>query len=91
MIEINENKDTKLYTLENDKEDFTIVKEKNKFIVNGEIIDRIIRKVNITDYESLFYLHKKLDEVGLNKKLKSMGIKEGDIVKIGTYEMEWED
>ncbi len=91
LIEINENKDTKLYTLENDKEDFTIVKEKNKFIVNGEIIDRIIRKVNITDYESLFYLHKKLDEVGLNKKLKSMGIKEGDIVKIGTYEMEWED
>ena len=50
-----------------------------------------MRKVNIGDYESLFYLHKKMDEIGLNNELKRAGIKEGDIVKIGEYEMEWED
>lgn len=50
-----------------------------------------MRKVNIGDFESLFYLHKKMDDMGINKALKKYGIHEGDIVKIGGYEMEWED
>ena len=81
----------KIYTLEAKKEDFEISKEKGRFIVKGKKVDSIMRKVNIEDYESLFYLHRKLDEIGLNKELKKQGIKEGDIVKIGEYEMEWED
>ena len=88
LIEISEK--PKVYKLE-EKEDFTISKEKGKFVVNGEKVDRIMRKVNIGDYESLFYLHRKLDEIGLNQALKKQGIKDGDIVKIGDYEMEWED
>ena len=88
LIEIKEKE--KVYKLE-DETDFTITKEKGKFIVKGEKIDRIMRKVNIGDYESLFYLHRKLDEVGLNQELKKQGIKDGDIVKIGDYEMEWEE
>ena len=91
LIEVDKNlENTKLYTLE-EKEDFTVTKDKNKFIVEGEAIDKIIRRVNITDNESLFYLHKKLNEIGLNKKLRKLGIKNGDTVKIGAYEMEWED
>lgn len=81
----------KIYTLEAKKEDFEISKEKGRFIVKGKKVDSIMRKVNIEDYESLFYLHRKLDEIGLNKELKKQEIKEGDIVKIGEYEMEWED
>ena len=59
--------------------------------VGCKTMDRILRKVNITDNESLYYLHKKLDEIGLNQELKKRGIKDGDTVKIGNYEMEWED
>ena len=81
----------KIYTLKEDKNTFTVTREKGMFVVKGEKVDRIIRRVNIEDYESLFYLHRKLDEIGLNKELKRQGIKEGDIVKIGDYEMEWED
>ena len=82
----------KVYTLEEDKRDeFTVTVENGVFIVKGEPVDRIIRRVNITDYESLFYLHKKLNEIGLTDKLKHLGIKDGDIVKIGDYEMEWEN
>ena len=89
LVEITEKE--KIYTLEDEKEDFTITREKGMFVVNGEKVDKIMRRVNIGDYESLFYLHRKLDEIGLNKALKKQGIKEGDIVKIGDYEMEWED
>ena len=81
---------TKLYTLEK-QSSFEVVKEKDKFIVTGDEVDKIMRRVNITDYESLFYLHKKLDELGVNKTLRKMGVEEGDIVQIGDYEMEWED
>lgn len=88
LIEIKEKE--KVYTLK-DEEDFTITKEKGAYVVKGEKVDSIMRKVNIGDYESLFYLHRKLDEIGLNQALKKQGIKDGDIVKIGEYEMEWED
>lgn len=88
LIEIKEKE--KVYTLK-DEEDFTITREKGVFVVKGEKVDSIMRKVNIGDYESLFYLHRKLDEIGLNQALKKQGIKDGDIVKIGDYEMEWED
>ena len=88
LIEIKEKE--KVYTLK-DEEDFTITKEKGAYVVKGEKVDSIMRKVNIGDYESLFYLHRKLDEIGLNQALKKRGIKDGDIVKIGEYEMEWED
>ena len=30
-------------------------------------------------------------ENGSNKELKKQGIRDGDLVKIGEYEMEWED
>lgn len=88
LVEVKEQE--KVYTLEQEVP-FTIEKEKGTFIVKGEKVDSIMRRVNIGDYESLFYLHKKLDEIGLNKALKKQGIREGDIVKIGDYEMEWEE
>ena len=88
LIEIKEKE--KVYTLK-DENAFTITREKGAFVVKGEKVDKIMRSVNIGDYESLFYLHRKLDELGLNQALKKQGIKDGDIVKIGDYEMEWED
>lgn len=78
-----------VYTLEDDKEGFTITREKNKFIIKGEAVERIIRRVNIEDNESLYYLHKKLRELGVEEELKKQGINEGDIVKIANYELEW--
>ncbi len=85
------NEHEKVYKLDEKEESYTIKKEGKIFIVKGENVDRIIRKVNITDNESLYYLHKKLDEIGLNQELKKQGIKNGDTVKIGNYEMVWED
>ena len=78
-----------VYTLEDDKEGFTITREKNKFIIKGEAVERIIRRVNIEDNESLYYLHKKLRELGVEEELKKQGINEGDIVRIANYELEW--
>ena len=85
------NEHEKVYKLEEKDEGYTITKQNKIFVVEGEEVNRILRKVNITDNESLYYLHKKLDEIGLNQELKKRGIKDGDTVKIGSYEMVWED
>ena len=85
------NEHEKVYKLEEKDEGYTITKQNKIFVVEGEKVNRILRKVNITDNESLYYLHKKLDEIGLNQELKKRGIKDGDTVKIGSYEMVWED
>ena len=92
LVEIETNKE-KLYTLDNQEDnDFKITKEDgHTFVVTGEAVDKIMRRVNIADNESLFYLHRKLDEIGLNQALKKAGVKDGDNVKIAQYEMIWED
>ena len=74
-----------IYTLEDEKDKFTITKEKNQYVVKGEAVERIIRRVNIGDNESLYYLHRKLIELGVEEELK----KQGNIVKISNYELEW--
>lgn len=80
----------KVYKLE-EKEPYTITKAEDMYIVDGPAIRDLMRKVNIEDYESLYYFQRKLDELGVNKKLKEKGVKEGDTVKVFDYLLEWED
>lgn len=88
LIEISEKK--KIYTLE-EKEEFTIVKENGIFVVDGPGVQRIMRRVNLEDNESMYYFQKCLDNLGVNQKLKEAGVKEGDTVRIVDWELEWYD
>ena len=78
-----------IYTLEDNKNEFTVICNQNKFEVKGEAVERLIRRINIDDNESMYYLHKNLVNLGVEAELKKQGIKEGDIVKISNYELEW--
>lgn len=80
----------KVYTLE-DEVPFTITKEEGIFIVDGPGVQRIMRRVNLEDNESMYYFQKCLDELGVNKALKEAGVKEGDTVKVVDWELEWMD
>lgn len=88
LIEIE--KARKVYTLE-EKEDVTVKKENGMFIVSGKVVEKLMRTLNLEDNESLHYFHRRLNELGINQKLKDLGIKDGDIVQISDYELEWED
>ncbi len=87
LIEV---EDRKVYSFE-DKDSYTISKEDGMFVIRGEAVEKIMRRVNIADNESLYYFQKSLANLGVNEKLKSMGIQEGDIVRINDYELEWEE
>lgn len=88
LIEVEKVK--KVYTLE-EKEAVSVKKEGNLFIVSGQVVEKLMRTINLEDNESLHYFHRRLRELGINQKLKELGIKEGDYVQISDYELEWED
>ena len=88
LITINNSK--KIYKLE-EETPFTIVKEGNTYVVDGPAIRDLMRRINIEDNESLYYFQKRISELGVNERLKQMGIKAGDSVRVYDYELEWED
>ena len=87
--ELFEFEDRIIYTLE-DEEKFHVERKDGMFIITGKAVERLMGRVNIGDNESLYYFHKCLRDLGVDDKLREMGIKEGDIVKILDYELEWE-
>lgn len=80
----------KVYTLE-DEIPFTITREDRMWIVDGPGVQKIMRRVNLEDNESMYYFQKCLDELGVNKALKEAGVKQGDTVKVVDWELEWMD
>ena len=79
----------KVYTLKEEEIGFTIKKEDEIYIVDGPAVQRIMRRVNLEDNESMYYFQKCLDELGVNEALKKAGVKEGDTVKVVDWELEW--
>lgn len=89
--ELEETNEVAYYTLENEEDAWAIKKDGNKFVVYGKEIETLMRRINFSDYESFAYFHLMLKKMGVDAKLKNMGIKEGDIVKIFDWEFEYED
>lgn len=83
--------DKKIYTLQEEQEGYTIKKEDGIFVVDGPAVDRVMRRVNLEDNESMYYFQKCLDSLGVNQKLKEAGVQEGDTVNICGWELEWYD
>jgi len=79
----------KVYTLE-DEEEFTVQKlDSDYWVVDGPAVQKLMRKVNLEDNESMYYFQKCLEELGVNQKLREVGVKEGDTVRVVDWELEW--
>lgn len=78
-----------VYTLKEDKDTFDVRIENGIYIVDGPAIEKLLGKVNMEDNESLYYFQKQIKALGVEERLKQMGIKEGDTVKFIIWEFEW--
>ena len=87
--EIVEEAEKKVYTLEEDENEFTVRKEGEIFVVEGKAVNRLMGRINIDDNESMYYFQKKLKELGIEEELKKQGIREGDYVKMLNWTFEW--
>ena len=87
LVEIE--KEHKVYTLQEDKNEFDIKQENGEFIVTGPAVERLMGRINIGDNESYHYFEKMLRELGIEDELRRLGVKEGDSVKVLEWEFEW--
>lgn len=87
--ELFEIEERKVYTLEEKQDQWSIKEENGVFIVSGKAVERLMGRVNIEDNESMHYLQKSLKNLGIDQKLKEMGVCEGDTVILADWELEW--
>lgn len=78
-----------IYTLPEEKEDYTITIQDGVYQVEGPAIEKLLAKVNMEDNESLYYFQKNIKKMGVEEKLKKMGIKEGDTIRFVIWEFEY--
>lgn len=78
----------RLYTLK-EMNDFDVSFDGKGFLVRGTFADKLGRLV-LGDDKALEYFYKRLEEAGIIKELKKRGLKEGDIVRIGSQEFEYQ-
>ena len=77
-----------LYQFKKEKP-FTIVKDKDIFVIKGEQVEKIFKMTNFNTDEALLRFSHKLRRMGIDDELEKMGIHEGDIVRILDYEFEY--
>lgn len=87
--ELMEIEDRVVYTLEDKKDEWEIKEKDGIFIVTGRAVERLMGRVNIEDNESMYYLQKSLKNMGIDQKLKEMGVCQGDTVIVADWELEW--
>ena len=86
LIEVEEKM---VYTLE-DKDEFSVTRDGDEYLVEGPAIERLMGRINIGDNESMHYFQKVIRNLGIEDELKKKGVKEGDTVKFLEWEFEWE-
>lgn len=85
IVDIDENYEVVEYL----DQEWYVEKEDDIFKVYGAPIERLMSKVNIFDTESRQYMQRCLKNLGIMEKLKELGLKEGDIIDIIGFQMEY--
>ncbi|HHY13330.1 MAG TPA: GTPase ObgE [Thermoanaerobacterales bacterium] len=75
--------------LNQEDEPFSIKKVEGMFIIEGQKIKRIAAMASFDNEDSLRRFQRTIENMGVEEKLRELGIKEGDTVKIGNIEFEY--
>lgn len=88
LYELNNQESHVLYKFKTEKP-YSIIKDKEVYIIKGEQIEKLFKMTNFNTEESYVRFSNKLRRMGIDEELERLGIKEGDIVRILDYEFEW--
>jgi GTP-binding protein len=59
------------------------------FQVSGEAVERLVVMTDLDNDEAVRYLHRRLERMGVIRKLRQLGAKDGDKVKIGSVKLDF--
>ena len=88
LYELNNQESHVLYKFKTEKP-YSIIKDKEVYIIKGEQIEKLFKMTNFNTEESYVRFSNKLRRMGIDEELERLGIKDGDIVRILDYEFEW--
>ena len=71
------------------KEPFTITKEEDAYVIKGEVVEKLLRMTKFNTDEAAARFASKLRHLGVDDKLKELGVEEGDTIRILDYEFEY--
>lgn len=80
-----------MYHKNTDEKPYSIKKEGDVYIVEGRLVDQLLESINLEDSDSAKYFQKVLRKRGIIDDLKSMGVEDGDTVKMYDLEFEYFD
>jgi GTP-binding protein len=63
--------------------------EEGLFEVTGELVFEIMKRVNLDDMASNNYFQKRIKNDGIIDALIDIGLQEGDMIRIGDYELQY--
>jgi len=68
-----------------------VVREGDGFRVAGELVERMVRRIDLDNEEAVARLQRKLAAAGIDAALAAAGCREGDTVLIGDAEFVYRD
>lgn len=72
-----------------DEQPFTVRRENETYIVEGNWARKLVCSTNFENYESLQYFQRVIKKKGVIEALEDMGINEGDTVRVHDFEFEY--
>jgi len=89
--------DEALYTVERRRrggaplnlKNFHIVEDDEGYVVAGEDLERLMRRLDLDGEGGMRYLQQLLGEIGVYEALRKAGVSNGDTVKVGDLEFEY--
>lgn len=70
---------------------FTITKDNDTWVIRGDEIEKIFKLTKFTTEEAFLRFSRKLRKLGIDDKLKELGAKDGDSIRILDYEFEYQE
>lgn len=80
------------FTVDREEDTWDVTKTGDgEFIIEGKPVETIVARTDINNEYAIRRMHRQLDKMGVIKRLRDMGVKEGDTVRIRDTEFEFSD
>jgi GTPase len=80
-----------VYRVETDPKAYSIQHEPDGWRISGAAIERAAKMTYWEHYQSVRRFQRILETLGIDKSLREAGVQNGDTVRIGDFELEWQD
>ena len=70
---------------------FTVRRDNDEFVVEGEGLERYMRRLDLNSDEVIVHLQRLFEKIGLYKTLADMEVPEGAAVRVGELEFEYQE